>query len=149
MKYDSEKDTRKHIERVRELINEIALDLVKRGKEHDKSKLGEFEKPYFDEYTPKLKGSTYGSDEYKQFLKDLNVALKHHYEENSHHPEFYENGIDGMDLLDLMEMIVDWKAASERHGDGNIYKSLEHNKERFKISDQLYDILLNTVKRFD
>jgi hypothetical protein len=47
--------------------------------------------------------------------------------------------------MQLLEMLIDWKAASERHESGNIFKSLEHNKQRFKIDDQLYDVLLNTA----
>lgn len=42
-------------------------------------------------------------------------------------------------------MFIDWKAATERHADGDIIKSIEINKNRFKISDQLIKILLNTV----
>jgi hypothetical protein len=54
-------------------------------------------------------------------------------------------GINGMTLLDLIEMICDWKAATLRHGDGDIYKSLEINAERFKYSGQLKQILKNTI----
>ena len=61
----------------------------------DNSKLESPEKELFDEYTPKLKDCTYGSDEYKEFLKGLKVALDHHYANNSHHPEHYENGVNG------------------------------------------------------
>lgn len=39
----------------------------------------------------------------------------------------------------------DWKAATERHADGDILKSLEINRVRFGISDQLAQILQNTV----
>lgn len=62
--------------------------------------------------------------------------------------EGVENGINDMDLVDLMEMICDWKAASKRHNDGNILKSLELNKDRFHIDAQLYSILKNTVDRY-
>jgi hypothetical protein len=58
------------------------------------------------------------------------------------------NGIDGMSLVDLIEMLCDWKAATERHDDGCIKASLEHNEERFKIGGQLGMILRNTVERF-
>ncbi|WP_216369609.1 DUF5662 family protein, partial [Brevibacillus sp. MCWH] len=68
---------------------------------------------------------------------------------NSHHPEFYENGVDGMDLFDLVEMVCDWMAAAKRHDDGNIYESLKINKERFGLSDQLYNIIKNTVDKFE
>lgn len=51
-----------------------------------------------------------------------------------------------MDLLDLIEMLCDWKAASERHNDGNIRKSIEHNGVRFNMSSQLIRICENTAK---
>lgn len=80
-------------------------------------------------------------------LKELQVALQHHYANNSHHPEHYVDGVNGYDLFDLVEMFFDWKAATERHNDGDIYKSIEANKERFKISQQVTDIFTNTAKR--
>jgi len=145
-KYDSRRDTEAHINRVRELLEEASSELRRRGIDHDLSKLSKEEKELFDEYTPKLKGSTYGSPEYAELLKGLGVALKHHYENNSHHPEHYENGVDGFDLFDLIEMFFDWKAASERHADGNIFESIKINKKRFGLSDQLCHILENTAR---
>lgn len=91
---------------------------------------------------------TYGSEEYQACLKAIKPALDHHYANNCHHPEHYKNGVDDMDFIDLVEMIADWKAATKRHNDGNILKSLEKNKERFHISDQLNNILMNTVERY-
>jgi Family of unknown function (DUF5662) len=147
--YDSKADTLLHIKRVSHLLNKAAAELLRRANVHDDSKLQSPEKEMFDIYTPKLKSSTYGSDEYKTFLKELKVALDHHYANNSHHPEHYQNGVAGMDLFDLVEMFFDWKAASERQTDGNVLQSIEINKERFGLSDQLVDILNNTAKRFD
>jgi hypothetical protein len=43
-------------------------------------------------------------------------------------------------------MLVDWKAASERHATGDIWTSIEHNRERFGLSDQLVAILRNTAR---
>ncbi len=86
-KYDSSVDTLKHIKRVAQLLTECSTELIRRANKHDDSKLESPEKEIFDEYTPKLKHSTYGSDEYKEFLKGMKVALEHHYEKNSHHPE--------------------------------------------------------------
>jgi len=145
--YDSTYDTNMHIKRVAQLLTNAAGELIRRANVHDDSKLVSPEKEYFDIYTPKLKGSTYGSDEYKQFLTELKVGLDHHYANNSHHPEHYENGINGFDLFDLIEMFFDWRAASERHGDGDIYKSISINKGRFNMSDQIADIFTNTAKR--
>jgi hypothetical protein len=144
MTYDSRPDTQHHIDRVNSLLLDIALLLAKRGEVHDASKLVEPEKSAFDVLTPRLKGLAYGSDEYRASLRELKPALQHHYEHNSHHPEHYPNGIAGMSLLDLIEMFCDWKAAGERHATGNFSASLEHNRTRFALDDQLAAIFENT-----
>lgn len=146
MKYDSAKETLLHIKRVNELLLGVAKELMDRAIRHDSSKLKEPEKSLFDKMTPKLKNLTYGSEEYKKSLDELKPALDHHYANNSHHPEYYKNGIDDFTLIDLIEMFLDWKAASERHEDGDIFRSIEINKNRFKMSDQLIRILNNTAK---
>jgi hypothetical protein len=143
--YDSSIDTQKHINRVIELMDKVCEKLTKQAEKHDSSKLKRPEKKLFDKYTPKLKDCTYGSDEYNEFLDGLKPALVHHYSKNTHHPEHYEDGINGMNLLDIMEMIVDWKAATERHNDGDIRKSVEINTDRFKIEPQLAQIITNTI----
>lgn len=145
--YDSTEDTMLHKSKVTDNINSIIRSLVFRSINHDNSKLSEDEKPIFDKVTPALKTLTYGSDEYKEQLKKMNVALKNHYTMNSHHPEHFVNGINGMSLVDVVEMICDWVAASERHDDGDIFKSIEINQERFGYSDDLKNILINTVKK--
>jgi hypothetical protein len=77
----------------------------------------------------------YGSDEYQQCLNELKPALEHHYATYRHHPEHFPNGVNDMNLIDLCEVIADWKAASERHNDGNLIKSIEINAKRFHIDD--------------
>lgn len=147
MKYDSRQDTVAHIERVRELIDRCRGNLLTRAELHDQSKLQEEEKALFDSCTIKLKSIPYGTDEYKAALAELGPALRHHYDHNSHHPEHYENGIDGMSLFDVIEMLMDWKAATERMKDGGcIHRSLEINVGRFKISPQLASVLSNTIR---
>ena len=76
----------------------------------------------------------------------MGPALAHHYANNRHHPEHHKNGVDDMTLIDVLEMLIDWKAASERHNDGNILKSIEKNADRFGLSPQLVKILENTAK---
>jgi hypothetical protein len=138
-------DTFRHIERVRNLLNRCVADLLNRGEAHDQTKLVCPEVAIFTEFTPKLSGSTYGSLEYNAFLEKMKPALDHHYANNSHHPQHYKNGINDMNLLDIIEMLCDWKAASERHNDGNIRKSIEINADRFGISPQLTKVLENTA----
>lgn len=145
-KEDCIRDTKEHIAQVREFMLLFAQELIRRALVHDQSKLESPELEIFVEYTPKLKNSTYGSDEYKTFLQEMQVALEHHYANNSHHPEYYNNGIRDMDLADIVEMICDWKAATMRHANGDIYKSIEINKDRFNYSDDLAQIFKNSVK---
>ena len=57
-------DTFRHIERVRNLLDEFILELLSRGRLHDQSKLRHPEVEMFTEYTPKLAECTYGSPEY-------------------------------------------------------------------------------------
>lgn len=144
--YDSAPDTLAHVQRVRELITEGVDNLISRSEVHDRSKLQEPEKSTFDACTLKLKAMAYGSPEYKAALAELKPALDHHYAANSHHPEHYANGVDGMSLFDVVEMLMDWKAATERIANGgDIRRSLEINTDRFKLTPQLKSILANTI----
>lgn len=147
--YDSTADTLLHIKRVNELLMEFAVEMLARGNRHDNSKLQEPEKSEFDRLTPKLKTLQYGTDEYKESLKELQWALTHHYENNSHHPEHYPYGVNDMDLFDIVEMFFDWKAATERTKDGDIFKSIEFNTKRFGLSEQLASIFRNTQNNLD
>jgi len=146
MKYSSRKETVKHIRQVRKNIFKIILLLLKRAFFHDRSKLEKHEKAGFDVYTPKLANCTYGSDEYKQFLEDLKPYLDHHYANNRHHPEHFENGIKDMNLVDIIEMFCDWYAATKRHNDGDILKSITLNQIRFGYSDDIKYILEKTAQ---
>jgi hypothetical protein len=141
-------ETFRHIERVRNLLNRAAADLLRRGEEHDQSKLESPEAEMFAEFTPRLAGMTYGSPEFNACKAAMGPALAHHYANNAHHPEHYKGGVNDMTLLDLLEMLLDWKASSERHHDGNILKSIEINADRFGISPQLTRLLENTAKQF-
>jgi hypothetical protein len=142
-------ETRKHILNVIKFMNIIVSELLIRAQNHDKSKLESPELELFTIYTEKLASCTYGSEEYKEFLENLKPALEHHYARNNHHPEHYKNGIDDMSLIDLVEMIVDWKSATLRHNDGNLRKSIELNSKRFGIDSQLTKILENTASVFE
>lgn len=151
MTYDSTQDTLDHIGKVQERIEQVRELLDDRMRAHDQSKLIEPEKSAYDNLM-RYKAShdmTYGSPEYAEGLKILGPALDHHYAANSHHPQHFANGVAGMSLLDLIEMLCDWKAAGERYKDGNIAQSLALNRERFGMSEQLYAIFENTVRELD
>ena len=137
--------TEKHISDVNLLLQLISHLLVDRGKNHDSSKLKNPELEFFLKYTSLLAGVEYGSVGYQNCLDKLKPALDHHYKENRHHPEHFQNGIRGMNLLDLIEMLTDWISSVKRVKDGDIFKSIEINQQRFGYSDDLKQILINTV----
>jgi len=137
--------TQTHINEVQRLIRLFATELLKRGEQHDQSKHSVHEAPIFEEFTERLKGLTYGSDEYKACLVAMKPALDHHYLVNRHHLEHFNEVLFGMNLLDLVEMFLDWYAATKRHADGNIYESIDKNFTRFCLSEQLKSILRNTA----
>lgn len=157
MIYDSREDTLEHKDKVRKYTKLCAKNLIYRGIVHDDSKLSPPEKEIFDEYTPKLKNCTYGSLSYHTFLNEMKVALDHHYKVNDHHPEYFKSfklrdkkgtpmykGLEGMNLIQLTEMLCDWYASTLRNN-GNILDSIDINQERFGYSDELKIILKNTA----
>lgn len=163
MSYDSRLDTYEHIHQVQVELAIVARLMMERMLAHDGSKLVSPEVEMFDEFTPKLAELEYGSPEYEQSRQEMGAALEHHYAENPHHPEHWPNGVKDMSLLDLVEMLCDWRAASKRHRkrpampaapgrpdapqyDSNIARSIGLNKERFGYSDELESILLNTAQ---
>lgn len=148
MTYDSRADTLFHSQRVSELMIQMVKEALDRSTCHDRSKTEPPEVEAFDEFTPKLATSKYGSDEYKEQLAAMRPALEHHYAVNRHHPEYFVDGVNDMTLIDLIEMLADWKAATERTKDGDLVRSLEINRERFGLTEQLRGVLWNTAKHF-
>jgi len=148
---DSRYDTVKHIQKVRQLGMLLEYEFQDRLLNHDKSKLEEPEKSIFDEYSEKLGKTEYGSDEYKKNLAEMEVALYHHYANNRHHPEHFKDGIKGMNLIDILEMFVDWRASSLRMKETSLddfIKSIVLNQKRFNMSDDLTQILINTAEEY-
>ena len=139
------RSTLDHIKQVQSNLNHFASELVERGIKHDASKLHEPEVSAFARANNLLAKHEYGSTGYQKAIQSLGPALRHHYENNSHHPEHFANGIDGMTLFDLIEMYCDWQAAVLRQKNGDLLKSIDVNEIRFNLSPQLAQILRNTV----
>jgi hypothetical protein len=155
--YDSRVDTLMHSRRVGELVITLVSEMLVRATQHDLSKTQPPEVEFFDRLTPRLRTLKYGDDdgvsnEYRASLAELGPALEHHYAHNRHHPEHWgQAGVAGMTLVDLVEMLCDWKASTERMapGTGDLARSIEIAKKRFGLSDQLAQILANTAVEFD
>lgn len=121
----------RHIELVKKSMLSFSRQLETRAQIHDLSKFKEDEFGGFVEINQIARKYPYGSEEYKASIRD-NDAVTLHYSRNSHHPEFHPVGIDEMGLLDLVEMVCDWKAASETYGQTSFKEGLEKSIERFK-----------------
>lgn len=125
----------RHVGIVRRNIKHFSQALDKRADVHDISKLSLEEFRGFVEVNQIARQHPFGSKEYKESLKD-NDVIDLHFSRNSHHPEFYPNGIDDMSLLDVIEMICDWKAASETYGQTSFTDALVIQADRFKLDDK-------------
>lgn len=146
MTYDCTADIREHAKLVKYFIDDMRSQLEGRADSHDFSKTQPPEKAIFDEYTPKLKELEYGSNEYKAALVAMGEGLQHHYKANRHHPEHFENGVNEMTLIDLIEMVCDWAAACSAK---SIPVQLDKQAERFGIAPQLIQIINNTLQDMD
>jgi Family of unknown function (DUF5662) len=145
--YDSRADILAHIQQVRDHIDLFVVEMLKRGRKHDASKLTDAEKPTFDLVIPLLVGVSYGSPEFRTLEERAKPALAHHYACNSHHPEHYGDlGIAGMDLFDVVEMLCDWMASATRRPQDGV--KLSYNTDLFGIEPQLASVLANTLARW-
>jgi hypothetical protein len=146
--FDSTADTLRHSLRVAELMGEPIKELIDRSVRHDLSKTREPELAVYDQVVPRLREATYDTAQYAATVAAMGEGLRHHYAHNRHHPEHFPDGINSMTLVDLIEMLADWKAATERGQDGDLARTLQLNCERFGVSAQLMDILVNTARHY-
>ena len=133
--------TKKHVERVRYWIGRIVEALTLAGIQHDASKLQEPESTFFARWHDQLNSTKHGTPQYNRILGQMADGLVLHFQGNRHHPEHHFDGIAGMNLIDLTEMICDWLAASDRKGETINWP---YASERFGIEPQLLAILRNT-----
>ena len=140
-----------HRLRVFNLMSRLSQEVMRRGNNHDETKLGPEELPYYVATINEFEQHTYGTDGYHKAKESLGEAVVHHYKHNRHHPEHFDNGIEGMNLIDLLEMLADWKSATQNHPEkpGNMGISLATAIGKYKISPQLTQILLNTISDFE
>lgn len=152
-----EKRTSEHIKRVQKNLYTIAeerddlnkVQLMARGKNHDKSKYGKEEKiPYiWLTWTKKygLASISIPTNEFNIINKNINKAVNHHYKVNRHHPEFHKN-INDMNEIDISEMIADWAAMSQELKDNlkawtdKSVKKYKFNKDQTKLIYELIEL---------
>jgi hypothetical protein len=134
-----------HVSEVQENLEIVASILKQKGFAHDRTKFHELEFEAFVSTRDRFKKANYGSPEYQALVEEIKPAVDHHYQNNRHHTGFHENGIDDMNLIDIIEMICDWKAAERRSPDKKLKDTLEYAKNKYKIDTQLFKIIENTL----
>lgn len=151
-KTDSFKDSFKdsvqaHRLEIKETVNAICEELYARAENHDLSKFTKEESNLFSAYFKKFKKTQVGSKEYFGFLEYLKPSIKIHYKRNRHHPQYFKRGMLDMNLIDLIEMLVDWKSIAKQ-GNNNILDLINLNQERFGYNDEIKELFLTTVRYF-
>jgi len=138
-------DTLQHKRAVARFLRYIISDLYDRAITHDDTKFSDEEYDLYAQVVPRLKEVPFGSDEYKAIVRELDPGIEHHVKSSRHHVQYHKRGIEGMHLVDLLEMVVDWKAASMRPPANDVKESLPWNFGRFKIEPQLAAVIRNTI----
>jgi len=138
-------DTIVHVSEVREHLQKMIDDLTVRGIVHDRSKFQEPEFSVFCGTREEFKKANYGTPEYEAVTKKAQVAVDHHYKHNRHHTAFHKNGVDDMNLLDLLEMLADWKAANRRSPDLTFLESLPRCYKKYGMDNTIIRLLENTI----
>jgi hypothetical protein len=131
-----------HIREVQSEMANVTSAFVKRMARHDQSKYSTQESALIQQKAI-LDSLPYNTPEYHESLTQIKSAVQAHYEVNSHHPEHYPNGVTGMSLLDMLEMISDWRVAAEMNG-SELMESFDKCVGRFHISPDIRQVLLNT-----
>lgn len=138
----------RHIRTVQRFFTVITNKLNQRSMQHDLSKLNKDEFTGFVEVNQIARTHPYPSPEYTKSLKN-NKTIELHFSRNSHHPEFYPNGIEDMSFCDILEMVIDWKAASETYGNTDMETVLLTQQERFDLKEKhiwLIRLILEELK---
>ena len=137
-------DLQKHKDLIKNILYNFSFKLKERADNHDNSKYSNEEKDVF-ENVDNIKREDFDSyEQYFSYTKPLiQKALDHHYANNRHHPEHFKNGVEDMNLLDILEMVADWESSASCR---NTILDTDYSFKRFNIEPQLQKIILNTLK---
>ncbi len=138
-----------HKESIARYMAKFSAELAYRAAIHDNSKFQKDELEGYSECADEFNTHPFDSAAERLLREKLTKVMSLHRTRNRHHPEYFENGIDDMNLIDLIEMISDWKSASERAPGDSVRKGLPIMKDKYNISPQLLKILENTFRDFN
>lgn len=134
-------ETKKHIEQVQQCLKDICSKLQLRSYDHDMSRYRRPGSLKFREVYSELK-ETEGNDEiHLSILEKLRILREKYFKTCRYCPESHDNNVSEMNLVDLLELLSDWKADSS-----DLKKTIIENQKKYKYTDELMNVLLNTAK---
>jgi hypothetical protein len=137
----------KHKRNVSKRIQMFISLLQKRADNHDNSKLTEPEYSLWCamDMEPRYR---YGTPEYEDKLRRFRKVFELHYKNNRHHPEHHLNGVNDMNLIDLIEMLCDFISYKEEITYTEASNMLDKQADRFNFSEEIRTLLLNTLNDY-
>lgn len=136
-----------HKETVAKRLRFLAEQLLERAEHHDDSKLKSPELDWLIEMDKEPRYA-YDSKEYLDKKARWQKFFDHHYKHNSHHPEHFVSGVEGMNLTDICEYLIDISAYYAEMHPEEVFKLLNGQMNRFKLDEQLTQILKNTLLEY-
>lgn len=131
---------------VHDKLNVIGRELFARARNHDNSAMGSPEVEVYRRYFDNYMEFRPGDPRREEVIANMAPAIGHHFLANDHHPEHFDKGLDDMDLIQITHFLADMMSCSEQE-QVDIYELLEMARNRYSMSDQMYHILCNSVKK--
>ena len=129
----------------------LADQLRERGRVHDRSKLVEDELAGYVRINAVAREHPYGSPEYKESMRSEmgpDGCITKHFARNSHHPEYHDEALH-MGWLDIIEMVIDWYAASQTYGTNTFADSVKVQRNRFAFTEEQWWLIDEVVEWLD
>lgn len=131
-------DQVEHTQLVQKLVWMFINDLMKEVLTHDFSKWQTEEYETFVNSRDSLNKSVSGNEEeYQKIL--ISEAVQHHYENNTHHPEYWSNKENSMPLHEIIIMFFDW-ASRTISKNGNLNDFWDYNIKKLNQCEQFHAI---------
>lgn len=137
----------RHRDSVRLNVKLLTDELSTRALAHDLSKLAVDEVEGFARINSAAREHAYGSAEYKASMdseKGPGGCIALHFSRNSHHPEFHASP-RSMGFLDIIEMVLDWKAAADTYGKQSLREGMVHHRARFDFAPEQWWLIESIV----
>lgn len=117
---------------------DLALNLMLRASVHDISK---FKHNEFDALSKISNDMSCMTDAGQALSKAKEEAIKLHWANNPHHPEYWQD-YRQMSELEIIEMVCDWHARSVQFGTDLLAFVKERQEKRFKFPEDIYEKIL-------